>query len=236
MNLFLTILLLTNFLYAIDCTNTSQQLSKYKVLFDKKQHLLSLIESSFINEDCLSNEEQFNIAHKRAYSLSLLGQDEISLIELSAPPLNKKKKKNNLSLKKLNLLVDIYKYNISHKTNSRTLKNLIETNKNNLKSPQIASALSALLPGSGQIYNGDYQAGFIAFFLNAIFIGSTIELFNEDSDFAGSASGFAALTFYLGNIYSAYTGSIEQNRAINEQSFRIKMEKEYPSLYYNIKF
>jgi tetratricopeptide (TPR) repeat protein len=80
------------------------------------------------------------------------------------------------------------------------------------KSPQFAGVLSALLPGTGQLYTErPLQAG-TAFALNAAFIYGAIESWeNENYTTAGILSLFE-MGWYGGNIYNAMNNAHKFNR------------------------
>ncbi|MEE4254118.1 MAG: tetratricopeptide repeat protein [Desulfuromusa sp.] len=84
------------------------------------------------------------------------------------------------------------------------------------KSPRLAGAFSALLPGTGQLYTErPLQAG-IAFALNAAFIYGAIESWeNENYATAGILSLFE-IGWYGGNIYNAINNAHKFNRRQQE--------------------
>lgn len=69
--------------------------------------------------------------------------------------------------------------------------------------PWLAGTLSAVLPGAGQVYAGSWQAAAVAFALNAVFIGATVELARERLWWSASAMGLGASVFYVGSILNA---------------------------------
>jgi hypothetical protein len=71
------------------------------------------------------------------------------------------------------------------------------------KRPWLAGTLSGLVPGLGQAYAGSWESAAIAFVLNGVFIGATVELARHDLYFSASTTGLAASVFYLGNIFNA---------------------------------
>ena len=75
------------------------------------------------------------------------------------------------------------------------------------QNPWVAGSLSAILPGLGQAYNGMYQSGLISFFLNFVFISTTIELESKGLHHTALASGLASSVVYVGGIISASKGA-----------------------------
>jgi hypothetical protein len=71
---------------------------------------------------------------------------------------------------------------------------------------------SAILPGSGQAYVGNWQAAMLSFVINAIFLGATLEFYQKGLPAAAVASGTIFSITYLGNIVSAAQGASEANR------------------------
>lgn len=75
------------------------------------------------------------------------------------------------------------------------------------KSPMLAGTMSALLPGSGQLYVGRPGDALAAFSINAVLIGGTVLAARRDEDAAAIAIGFVASGFWFGNIYGAANGA-----------------------------
>jgi tetratricopeptide (TPR) repeat protein len=79
------------------------------------------------------------------------------------------------------------------------------------KSPLLAGSLSAVLPGAGSVYVGRYAEGALAFFVNTLFIVSTVSAFQNDQPALGAVLGVIALAFYGGSIYAAVNGAHKHN-------------------------
>jgi hypothetical protein len=69
--------------------------------------------------------------------------------------------------------------------------------------PWLAGLLSAVLPGSGQVYAGSWQGAAVAFVLNSVSIAATVELARDQLYFASALTGTAASVFYVGSILNA---------------------------------
>jgi len=69
--------------------------------------------------------------------------------------------------------------------------------------PWLAGLLSVLVPGAGQLYAGSLESGAVAFVLNALAIGATIELARRELYVTAALAGTVGSMFYVGNIGSA---------------------------------
>jgi len=92
------------------------------------------------------------------------------------------------------------------------------------KSPAFAGVLSALLPGSGQLYAGSLQAAAVTFVLNGLFIGATVELARDKQYVTAAAAGTAASFFYVGGIINAADLARRRNR-IAQQPYADELEE-----------
>lgn len=79
------------------------------------------------------------------------------------------------------------------------------------KSPTVAGALAAVLPGAGHVYTERYRDATIAFLLNGAFIWSAVELFRKEEYVTGGIVTFFELGLYSGNIYSAVSSAYKYN-------------------------
>lgn len=94
------------------------------------------------------------------------------------------------------------------------------------KSPALAGTLSAIIPGSGQLYLGRKQDALVAFLLNGAFIAGAMESFRKDEDATGAILLFFEAGWYAGNIYSATSGAHKYNRKSREDLL-YKLERKY---------
>lgn len=94
----------------------------------------------------------------------------------------------------------------------------------NGKSPALAGILTAILPGSGQLYAGSLQAAAVTFVLNGLFIAATVELARDEKWFTAAAAGTAASFFYVGGIMNAVDLARRRNERASEPS-RAALEK-----------
>ncbi len=88
------------------------------------------------------------------------------------------------------------------------------------KSPKVAGTLSAILPGSGQLYIGRKRDAVVSFLLNGAFIVAAHEAFKKDEHAVGGILLFFEAGWYAGNIYSAASGAHKYNRAEKEKFIR----------------
>ena len=79
------------------------------------------------------------------------------------------------------------------------------------KSPGLAGALSALLPGAGSFYVGRFAEGSLAFFVTGLLGFAAVEAFDEDEPGLGTLMGAFALAFYGGSILAAANGAHKFN-------------------------
>ena len=109
------------------------------------------------------------------------------------------------ALDRYELLLETYPNSI-YASNSMILKQLMIKG---LSLPKkhgwLSGIMSAILPGSGQIYCNRYVDGITAFFLNGAFLGLTFLSYENDKikDWAVYVSGSLFGIFYSANIYGA---------------------------------
>ncbi|MHB8771773.1 MAG: tetratricopeptide repeat protein [Syntrophales bacterium] len=93
------------------------------------------------------------------------------------------------------------------------------------KSPLTAGILSALLPGSGQVYTERYQDGLTSFFLNGLFIVAAWKAFDSDNHALGAILTLFEVGWYSGNVYGAIGGAHKYNRQLDEDRFRSGLQR-----------
>lgn len=87
------------------------------------------------------------------------------------------------------------------------------------KSPWLAGALSAALPGAGQFYDQRPADAVIAFLLNGVCIAGAAAAFHNDEPVAGSALTLVATPWYFGNIYNAASSAHKFNKQQHDDFF-----------------
>lgn len=80
------------------------------------------------------------------------------------------------------------------------------------KSPRVAGALSAILPGAGQLYTERPKQAGMAFALNAAFIYGAIEAWNNENYTVAGILSLFEIGWYGGNIYNAANNAHKINR------------------------
>ena len=82
------------------------------------------------------------------------------------------------------------------------------------KSPWTAAALSAVIPGAGKVYTGNYMDGFLSFILNGLFIWLAYDNFENDHYERGVYMSFIWGFLYVGNIYGSAAAAQNYNAGI----------------------
>ncbi len=93
------------------------------------------------------------------------------------------------------------------------------------KSPAMAGALSAVLPGAGQLYVGRPRDATVSFLLNGLFIWATVEAFRNDNDVTGGILLFFESGWYFGNIYNASSSAHKYNQRAEDRFFDSTQER-----------
>lgn len=85
------------------------------------------------------------------------------------------------------------------------------------KSPALAGTMSAVIPGSGQMYAGHYKDGLMAFVVNGLFIAGTVAAIDDENYALATIVGSVGLPFYFGNIYGAANASRKWNLSLSKK-------------------
>ncbi len=91
------------------------------------------------------------------------------------------------------------------------------------KKKWLAGTMSALLPGSGQLYVKRPHDAAWAFLLNSIFLSATYYAFDNDETVAAIFAASLEAVWYTGNIYNAANGARKYNQH-QEQIFFTELE------------
>ena len=94
------------------------------------------------------------------------------------------------------------------------------------KSPEVAGALAAVLPGAGHLYVGRPAQAATSFLLNGLFIWGAVAAFTHDSPVLGGILLFFELGWYQGGIRSAAAAAQEVN-AEEEKRYRDELKRDY---------
>ncbi|MBP1721651.1 MAG: tetratricopeptide 2 repeat protein [Deltaproteobacteria bacterium] len=92
------------------------------------------------------------------------------------------------------------------------------------KSPVIAGALAALMPGAGHLYTGQKKQALFSFVTNALLMFGSYEAFDKQLYTAGGFLSLFSLNYYSGNIFGAITGAHKFNRQKREEHLRQVMQ------------
>jgi tetratricopeptide (TPR) repeat protein len=85
------------------------------------------------------------------------------------------------------------------------------------KSPTLAGAMSAVIPGSGQMYAEHYKDGLMAFAVNGLFIAGTIAALDDENYALAAIVGGVGFPFYVGNIYGAANATRKWNLSLSRK-------------------
>ncbi|MFA4924909.1 MAG: hypothetical protein WC557_12005, partial [Ignavibacteriaceae bacterium] len=111
-----------------------------------------------------------------------------------------------------------------------TLKNICEEVQKRKYSVSFAKGISAVLPGAGQIYTGNYVSGVLSFGWNLLFGYLTVQAFSAERIFDGMAVGTMLwLRFYNGNLTNAEKFAEEKNEIVNNEMLEF-LQKNYQGL------
>lgn len=79
------------------------------------------------------------------------------------------------------------------------------------KNPLLAGILSAMIPGTGQFYNGRIKDGIIALLTNGLFIWGTYECYRREYYSLAVVTSVFSFGWYAGNIFGAVNGAHRHN-------------------------
>jgi tetratricopeptide (TPR) repeat protein len=85
------------------------------------------------------------------------------------------------------------------------------------KSPDLAGTMSAVIPGSGQMYAEHYKDGLMAFVVNGLFIAGTIASLDDENYALAAIVGGVGFPFYVGNIYGAANATRKWNLSLSRK-------------------
>ena len=87
------------------------------------------------------------------------------------------------------------------------------------KNSFLASALSAVIPGSGKVYANDFHNGAIVFTIISLYSLQSYKSFKIEGieSVYGWGFGILAAGFYISNIYGSYRSTVRENKYLDEQ-------------------
>jgi hypothetical protein len=83
------------------------------------------------------------------------------------------------------------------------------------KSLFLSGILSAVIPGSGKIYTGDYGDGIFAFLATSVFTFLSYDNFNAKHNFRGWLFAGIGFFFYAGNVYGSIAATQLHNARVD---------------------
>jgi TolA-binding protein len=86
------------------------------------------------------------------------------------------------------------------------------------KSEVLAGSLSAILPGAGYAYAGDWATGAMSLAVNGAFIAATWTALAQGLEAVGILAGGVGLPFYIGNIYGSVLAARKWNQAVKKKA------------------
>lgn len=225
---FVVLLLSLNVFAKANCfDNTHSSFSRGEKLRQQGQYLLSLQQYALVHDFSCSDNDKAAADFASAQALFQLGENAVaeqSLQELfSLPAANDLKSKGHL------LQAWYEPENRSHLTQEQQKAFIDYENKadeiqktHRLKNPWVSGISSAVIPGLGQVYNGNYQSAALSFVLNTLFLATTVELNRKNLRTSALASGLIFSITYTGNIL----GSVESTNTINRNYSEPFVEEE----------
>jgi tetratricopeptide (TPR) repeat protein len=106
------------------------------------------------------------------------------------------------------------------------------------KSPRLARALNAVLPGAGYYYVGQKRSALTCFIINALFIAASYQFFQRGYPAAGAITASMEMGWYFGGINGAGIAAHELNTRLYENvGCKILSEHEsFPLLMFETSF
>lgn len=85
------------------------------------------------------------------------------------------------------------------------------------RSPWMAGALAAILPGAGHAYLGRWEDAALVLSVNAAFLGATVEAIQRREPALAGGMALAELLWYSGNVFSAVSNTHKHNRLLRDR-------------------
>ena len=235
-NFLLVLFLSVNVLAKANCfEDTKTSFLKGEQLRQEGQYLLSLQQYALVTNFSCSENDKALATFASAQSLYHLGEERVaeqSLKDLFSSPAPAEIKIKGRLLQawyepetRHHLTPDEQKLFIDYEDKAADIQA-----KNRLKNPWISGVSSAVIPGLGQVYNGNYQSAALSFILNSLFLATTIELNRKNLRTSALASGLIFSITYTGNILGTVESSNTINRNYSEPLIEEQRHKSIPGL------
>ncbi len=114
------------------------------------------------------------------------------------------------SMLKLEKDINFENFNYLHADSIMSFQNRLNDTP---KSPALAGIMSAIIPGTGYFYCGEFKEGVSALFVNGLLGWGIYSLFKNDNTGSGILMSSVSAIFYLGNI----AGSVNSAHVINDK-------------------
>lgn len=226
-SLLFTIILSLNSLAANECfLDAESAFSKGESLRTQGYYLLSLQSYAIVTHSSCSENIKSLAQLATAKSLYRLGENDLASDTLK--DLLVLSNNNSHISKKVRLLQAWYQPEKQSKLNGDEKKqfefftqksdSLFQEKK--LKNIWVSGVSSALIPGLGQAYNGNYQSAALSFIINSLLLATTIELNRNNLDVAALTAGLLFSITYTGNI----VGTVESSKTINRNYLEPELE------------
>lgn len=101
------------------------------------------------------------------------------------------------------------------------------------RSPFVAGVLSAILPGAGYAYTGQYKEGAAAFLINGLLGLGIYELFKNGNTGSGVLTSLVAAPFYFGNIIGSANSAAIENNKLTQQNLGMLRTKLRLNAYFS---
>jgi hypothetical protein len=217
---------------SMGCLKTTQPLSDQgRIYFSNEQYLLAT--QQFSMAALLTCSEAEGLAARLRWAQSLFELDETAegnrvLENLSGP---------SSMLSQAKILQAWYQPSLRETLPPELKPRFVKYNEAianvnvpKVKEPWVAGTLSALLPGAGQAYVGNYQSAAFALALNVLFFSATKELYDRNLDSTGLAAGAIFSVVYIGNIVSAVQSSHSLNQKARDPFEKEVAQRLFPEL------
>lgn len=234
--LFSLLFLVSGTAFAKTCLDdTSAALQKGQLFREQEQYVLALQQFSLVSSFACSDKDKALAQLASAQSLYKLGDNyaaELAIKDLASArgPVEIKNKGA--------LLQGWYQPNTRQSLSPQeqqqfsTYENQAATIRmqHRLKNPWVSGVASAVIPGAGQVYNGNYQSAAFSFIVNSLFLATALELNRKDLPISAVAAGLIFSITYTGNILSSISAANTINNNAVQPLLLDERKKSIPGL------
>lgn len=194
----------------------------FSSLREKHESSVYVAPGEYFEGLCYWKQKKYEKAKERFDTLILMHPDtEYAPRALAAKSLIGIDEENTaVSRIELQRLIDAYPADKNAANAGEALRYLNEYEQLPEKSSMAAGFLSAVLPGSGYAYAGNFEDGITAFAVNALFIAGTVTAIHQRNYTTAYLAGAFGLPFYVGNIYGSANAARKWNVRIRQEQRR----------------